>query len=175
MTQTWRTERPKSDEHVPYYAGYIAEATGRDTLESLEQQIARVAAVLAPIPEAKGAHRYAEGKWSIKEVIAHVSDAERVFSYRLLSIARADPAPLPGFDQDAWVPTSGADARTLADIGDEFTAIRRATLALLRPIQDEEMLRRGVASGHPVSARAIAWILPGHMEHHMKVLKEKYL
>ena len=175
MTTKWRTERPGSDEHVAYYAGYIAEATGADVLATLEKQAAEVPAFVRSIPDAKGDHRYAEGKWSVKDVVLHVCDAERVFSYRLLRFARNDPTDLPGFDEGAFVKNAAAAVHTLAQLADEFAAVRRATLALLAPLQDDAMMRRGTANGHPISARAIAWIMAGHADHHMRVVRERYL
>jgi len=127
------------------------------------------------VPESRGGHRYAEGKWSIREVIAHLNDTERVFSYRLLRFARGDAAALPSFDENVFAKASEADARTVADLAEEFSAVRGATLALVRPMRDEQMARHGTASGKEISARALAWIMAGHVQHHMKVLRERYL
>jgi hypothetical protein len=175
MTQQWRTERPGADEHAPYYGPYVAEAPEGDLLEALGKQTAALAALMDGLPESKGGHRYAEGKWSIKEVIAHVTDAERVFSYRLLRFARGDRTELPGFDEGKWAPESGAESRTLEDLVDEFVSVRRASVALIRSMPDEAMERRGTASGKEISARALAWIMAGHFAHHARVLRERYL
>ena len=117
MSQKWKTERPAADEHAPYYAQYVAEAQGKDVVAMLESQTSDVAALLKGIPEARGGHRYAEGKWSIKEVIGHINDTERVFSYRLMRFARGDATALPSFDENLTAKGSEADSRTLADLG----------------------------------------------------------
>ena len=175
MTQKWRTERPGADEHAPYYGSYIAEAPTGDLIKALESQRADVLATLNGVPESRGGHRYAEGKWSIREVIAHICDSERVFAYRLLRFARGDASPLASFDENAFAKASEADARTLADLAEEFAAVRGATIALVRPMRDEQMARRGSASGKEISARALAWIVAGHAQHHLRVLRERYL
>lgn len=175
MSQKWRTERPASDEHAPYYAPYVAAAPGGDLVAGLEKQGAETTALLKGIPEAKGSHRYAEGKWSVKEVLAHIADTERVFAYRLMRFARGDATALPSFDENLIAKGSEADSRTLADLSEELGAVRRATVTLVRSMQDEQMMRRGTASGKEVSARALAWIIAGHAQHHMKVLRERYL
>ena len=175
MTQQWRSERPGADEHAPYYASYIAEAPAGDLVATLEAQSADVLALLQTIPESHAGHRYAEGKWSIRGVIGHVSDAERVFAYRLLRFARGDATALPGFDEHAFAAGSDADARTLTDLGEEFAAVRRATVTLVRPMQDAQMTRRGAANGKEITARALAWIAAGHAQHHLNVLRERYL
>lgn len=175
MSQKWRSERPGADEHAPYYSAYTAEAPGGDLVAALEKQAADVAALIKGVPEARGGHRYAAGKWSIREVIGHITDSERVFAYRLMRFARGDATALPSFDENLIAKESGADARTLADLGEEFAAVRRATVTLVRPMQDAQMTRRGTASGKEISARALAWIIAGHAQHHMKVLRERYL
>jgi uncharacterized damage-inducible protein DinB len=175
MTQRWRTERPGEGEHAPFYAAYIAEVPAGDLVDALERQGAALVSLVRGIPEARGNFRYAEGKWSIKDVLLHVADAERIFGYRALRFARNDETDLPGFDEGLFAKNAGADGRRLADLADELEAIRRSTLALLRPLDDAAMARRGTANGKPITARAIAWIIAGHAEHHMAVLKEKYL
>ena len=175
MSQKWRTERPGADEHAPYYSTYVAGAPGGDVVTALERQAGDVATLLTGIPESRGAHRYAEGKWSIKELVGHVTDSERVFAYRLLRFARGDTTALPSFDENLIAKGSEADARTLVDLAEEFAAVRRATVTLVRPMQDAQMMRRGTASGKEVSARALAWIIAGHAQHHIGVLRERYL
>lgn len=175
MTQNWRARKPGADEHAPFFAQYVAEAEGKDLVTALEKQAAEVAALLKGIPEPKGTHRYAPDKWSIKEVVGHITDSERVFAYRLMRFARGDETALPGFDENVIAKNSEADARTLADLGEEFAAVRRATVALVRPMRDEQMARRGTSNGKTISARALAWIIAGHAQHHLKVLKERYL
>ncbi|MFI5279336.1 MAG: DinB family protein [Gemmatimonadales bacterium] len=175
MSQKWRTERPGADEHAPYYGQYVADAPGGDVVAALEKQAADMAALVKSVPKAKEGHRYADGKWTIREVIAHINDTERVFSYRLMRFARGDTTALPSFDENLIAKNSEAESRALADLGEEFGAVRRATVALVRSMQDSQMMRRGTASGKEISARALAWIIAGHAQHHMKVLRERYL
>lgn len=175
MSTKWRTEKPAADEHASYYKGYIDEAPAGDLLKTLEAQGGELSAFYRGIPEGKGGHRYAAGKWSIRDVVLHVTDAERIFSYRLLRFARSDATDLPGFDENVFVKYAGADAQTLAHLADEFAAVRRATVALLAPMTDEQMLRRGTANKNPISARALAWIMAGHADHHARVVRERYL
>jgi uncharacterized damage-inducible protein DinB len=175
MSQLWRTQRPGGDEHAAYYAGYVAGAPDGDLVDTLTAQGSRLAQMIRGIPESQGDHRYAEGKWSIKDVVLHVSDAERVFSYRLLRFARGDATNLAGFDEGPYVQHGGAGARSLADLAEDFAAVRRATLSLITSLDDEAMARRGLANNNPVSARALAWITAGHAEHHARILRERYL
>lgn len=167
--------RPGPSEYNVFYQPYVEEVPEGELLATLAAQRASTAALLAGIPEAKAGFRYAAGKWSIKEVIGHLADAERVFSYRALRIARADGTPLPGFDENAWMAPAGFDRRTLADLASEFDAVRASTLALFRGFGPEAWPRLGTASNHALSARAVAWIVAGHELHHLRVLGERYL
>jgi hypothetical protein len=161
--------RPAPDEFAPGYAPYLEPVS--DPLSRLAAQPDELAALLAA---SDGLHRYAPEKWSIREVVAHLSDVERVMAYRLLRIARADPTPLPGFDDARWVAVAEHDRRTLAEHLAEFRAARANTLALLGGLPGEAADRRGTAGGGPVSARALAWILAGHVDHHLRILRERY-
>jgi hypothetical protein len=167
--------RPDSSEYNSYYQPYVKEVPDGDLLATLESQRNATAAVLAGISDKQAAYRYAEGKWSIREVIGHISDAERVFSYRALRIARGDTIELPGFDENAWMPMAGFEGRSMADVADELQAVRDATLALFRSFGADAWRRIGSASGHPVSARALAWIVAGHERHHLRILAERYV
>ena len=167
--------RPAPSEYNAYYQTYIGAVPDGDLLARLGEQRDSTSALLATIAEADAGYRYAAGKWSIKEVIGHLADAERVFSYRALRVARADATPLPGFDENAWVPPANFDRRTLADLAAEFRAVRESSLALFRGFGNEAWPRMGTASGHPISARALAWIVAGHEVHHLRVLRERYL
>jgi hypothetical protein len=166
--------RPADDEFAPFYAGYIAKVPEGEVLRYLETQLREVRSLLSTIPEGRGAHRYAEGKWSIKEVIGHMCDAERIFSYRVLRIARNDETPLPGFDENKYVPAGKFDARTMASLVDEVVQVRDATMSLVRTLDAEMGARRGTASGKSVTARALVYIIAGHMAHHTAVLRERY-
>ena len=166
--------RPTADEFAPFYAGYVAKVPDGEILKFLEAQLREVRSLLSTIPEGRGVHRYAEGKWSIKEVIGHLCDAERIFSYRALRIARNDDTPLAGFDENKYVPAGKFDARTMASLVDEVVQVRDATMSLVRTIDAEAGARLGTASGKSVSARALIWIIAGHMAHHVGVLRERY-
>ncbi|HUR95789.1 MAG TPA: DinB family protein [Gemmatimonadales bacterium] len=166
---------PTRDEFAPYYAGYIDRVpAGAEILELLANQAAETQAKFASVAESRGVHRYAPGKWNVKELIVHLSDTERIMAYRALRIGRGDQTPLPGFDQDTYVPHSGADAQPLAALVTEFAQVRAATVALLRHLPPEAWTRRGTASDAPFSVRALAWIIAGHERHHLSTLAERY-
>jgi hypothetical protein len=167
--------RPAPGEYAPYYARYVDRIPEGDLAATLEQQGEEVATLLGSLSEDQGNFRYAEGKWCIKEVISHVTDAERVFSYRALRFSRGDQTELPGFDENSWTPNSGAAGRTLRDMSDEFVAVRRATIAFMRSLTEEQVERSGVASGNPVTVRGLLYIIAGHAAHHVAVLRERYL
>jgi len=171
---TFSPARPADSEYNSYYQPYVKEVPDAGLLTTLRAQRDSTAAVLAGISDKQAAYRYADGKWSVREVIGHVSDAERVFSYRALRIARGDTIDLPGFDENAWMPMAGFEERSMADVAAELRAVRDASLALFGSFSAEAWLRIGSASGHPVSARALAWILAGHERHHLRVLAERY-
>lgn len=165
---------PGADEYAQWYAGYIAALPPGDVIETLAAQGAEVQRLLGVVGESPGEHRYAEGKWTVKEVLGHLADGERVFAYRALWFAREDAAALPGFDENAWVPAGRFGARSLADLAAELAVVRAATLALFRGLDDAALARRGVANGHPVSVRALAAIIAGHERHHLALLRERY-
>jgi hypothetical protein len=175
MKRAARYDRPDAGEYGPFHAGYVALVPQGDVLELLERQLEESSALLQGVPESRGDFAYAPGKWTIKEVLCHLSDAERVFAYRALRFARGDATPLPGFDEQRWTPNSGASQRTLADLLEEFQAVRAATLALFRGLPPEAPTRHGVASEKETSVRALVWIIAGHERHHLKILRERYL
>jgi hypothetical protein len=166
--------RPASDEAAPFYHGYIAEVRGENIAEQLAAQLREVEGLFASIEDKAALARYAPGKWSIKEVVGHLCDAERIFGYRLLRISRGDRTPLPGFDENAYVPAGQFDARPLRSLVDEFRAVRQATLALVQGVPAQRWGERGEANGQAISARAVAYILVGHVVHHLGVLRERY-
>lgn len=167
--------RPDPSEHAPFYAGYIARVPEGDILDLLVQQMHDTSALLAGLSEGQGSHRYAPGKWSIKEVVGHIADTERVFAYRALRFARADATPLASFDENAWVAGSGADRRSLRDLAEELLAVRHATVALVRSLTEEAAARSGTASGKTVTVRALVYMTAGHELHHLAILRERYL
>lgn len=174
-TASLLAERPAADEFAQYYARYLAQVPDGDVVATLTSQIDDTLAFLRALPAPRAAYRYAEGKWSVKEVVGHIADAERIFAYRALRIARGDETPLPGFDQDPYVRAANFDARSLLALASELESVRRATLTLLRSMDDESLRRRGVASGAPVTARALAYIIAGHERHHMEILRTRYV
>jgi MOSC domain-containing protein YiiM len=168
-------ERPGPDEYGEFYARYVARVPeGTDLVALLAAQRDATSALLAAIPEARSHYRYAPGKWSIKEVIGHLSDVERIMAYRALRIARGDATPLPGFDEDAYVPYARSDDRTVGELIEEWVAARQASIALLRNLPADAWTRRGTASNKPVSVRALAFIIAGHEQHHLETLRVRY-
>ena len=173
---------PAPAEFSPFYAGYIDGATrqvamleGGSVLDLLTLQTAALRDLLTGVDDTFARKGYAPGKWTLAESLVHVADTERVFSYRLLRVARGDTTPLPAFDHDAWVPVSGANRRALADILIEIDVVRASSLALLHSLDEAAFLRVGTASGHPISARALAWIIAGHFSHHLELTRDRYL
>jgi len=174
MLTTIAIPRPGADEHLPYYGKYIAQVPGDDAMQTLASHIESWYPTLRKLSDAQALHRYEPGKWSVKEVLAHLCDGERVFCYRALRFARADVTALAGFDENAWVPNSGADRRPIVELADELRAVRAATVALFRSFDGEMLVRRGEANGATISVRALAWICAGHAIHHQTLLRERY-
>ena len=174
MPATAAIPRPAADEFFDYYGKYIEKVPGEDALSALSGQIADTVRLLRPLDGARALHRYAPGKWSVKEVIGHLSDTERVFAYRALRIGRGDTTPLAGFDETKYVPMASFDARPLADMLDELESVRTASLALFRSFDAAALARRGTANDKTVSVRALAWIVAGHELHHRGLLIERY-
>lgn len=167
---------PNPDEYAEFYAGYIQRAQARgDVFAALPRQIDELRAALGNLSDEQALFRDAPGEWSIKEVVGHLNDGERVFSYRLLRVSRNDPTPLPGFEQNDYVREAGFDTHPFQDILQEFEHLRRANILAIRNMTDEAILCLGTASGYAVSARALIHILVGHVEHHLASLHEKYL
>jgi uncharacterized damage-inducible protein DinB len=175
MSIPFRAVRPAPDEYFEYYGGYISQVPEGDIVDTLSRQISETVAFLRAIPDSLGDHRYAEGKWSIREVIGHMSDAERVFAYRAMRFSRADNTPLPGFEENSYVANAPFTHVALADLISEFEHVRRSSIYLFASLSEEAMMRRGVASGHEVSVRALAFIAAGHEVHHVKVIRTRYL
>ena len=167
--------RPEPNEYASYYEKYVSLVPDADLVETLERQGAETLALLRGLDEEQGAHRYEAGKWSVKQLVGHVNDAERIFSYRALAIGRGDRQPLPGMDQEEYMAGVDFDARTLASLADEFESVRAATLQLLRHLSPEAWARRGTASDNEVTVRALAYIIAGHEAHHVRILRERYL
>ena len=167
--------KPNTSEYAPYYEKYVSRVPEGDIVGTLGKQLDETLAQIRAIPEARGNHRYAEGKWSIKELLGHVIDSERVFAYRALRFGRGDTTPLPGFEQDDFVRGADFNKRTLKDVADEFELVRRSTMALLASLEPSAWDRRGTANNDEVSVRGLAFIMAGHELHHVEVLRSRYL
>jgi len=166
--------RPAADEIPPHFVGYVSKVTEGDPVAVLASQIDVTAALLRGLSDDDALKRYAPGKWSVKEVVGHLADTERIMAYRALRIARGDETPLPGFDENAYVPPAKFDGRSLDALIADFRTVRAATLALFKSFDADAWLRRGTASGKPVSVRAIGYMIPGHERHHVEILKTRY-
>jgi len=168
------TGRPAETEYAPFYAKYVALVPEADVLAALEGQIDDFRRFAASVPAGREGYRYAPGKWSVREVIGHLTDGERVFGYRAFSISRGEQQPLPSFDENLYVAQSAYDRVALADLADELVMVRRANLAVMRRLEPAGWTRLGTASGKPVSVRALAHVMVGHPRHHLAILRERY-
>lgn len=170
-----RIARPPDGEYLPYYGKYISLVPEGDIVETLRAQIGDTLALLRGIREESASYRYAPGKWSIKEVVGHMADVERVMAYRALRVARDDKTPLPGFDENAFVPAANFEERSLASLAHELTQVRAATVAFFETLNPVAATRRGTANDATITARALAYIIAGHERHHVALLKDRYL
>jgi uncharacterized damage-inducible protein DinB len=166
--------KPDAGEYAPYYEKYVSLVKTNDILGTLEAQRLQMTQLCAARSEREGNFRYAPDKWTVKEVLGHINDTERIFAYRALRIARADETPLPGFEQDDYVRTGGFSERTLADLAEEFAHVRNASIALFRSLPKDAWMRRGTANKNQVTVRALAFIVAGHELHHRLILDERY-
>lgn len=165
-----------SDEYAAYYADYLKAVSDEYSLtEELEISVHRLIKFVQNIPMDKLDYRYAEGKWTIKDILVHLMDAERIFAYRALCFARRDTTPLPSFDEDAYAMTARANNRHIQDLLSELASVRQATLSLFKTFSEEDLLQIGTASGQPMSVRALGFVIIGHQNHHQKVFQERYL
>ena len=167
---------PGIDEYASFYSDYVQRASKRDDVHSaLSQQIDELHSALDALTESQACFKPGPEEWSVKEVIGHLNDVERVFAYRLLRISRNDPTPLPGFEQNDFVAEAGFDQYALSELVNEFEHLRRANIIAIQHMSNEAVDRRGIASGNPISARALIYMLVGHVDHHIASLHEKYL
>jgi len=167
--------RPAAKEFAAYYSTYVDLITSDDILGTLQAQLDMTLSALTGISEEKSLHRYSADKWSIRQLLNHVADTERVFAYRALWFARGFDTALPGFDQNVAVPAAAAEQFSWASHVEDFRAVRAATLTFFRNLPEEAWDRSGVASGNPVTVRALAYIIAGHVAHHIAILQERYL
>jgi len=175
MSQSFRSTRPSKDEHIEYYSTYIAKVPDGDIVDTLTRQLPEITGFLRSIPAEKHDYAYAPGKWTIKQIVGHLSDGERVFQYRAFRFSRADSTPVPGFDENLYVDNAPSPNVSMSNLIAEFEDLRRASIHLIGNLSEEAMSRRGTANGDEISVRAIAYILAGHVTHHQGVIRSKYL
>lgn len=167
--------RPEKGEYPEYYHTYISRTIGENLIELLEQGLADLERLIVSLPASKLDYRYQSDKWSIKELLVHLMDAERIFAYRALRFSRGDRTGLPGFDEDEYVPHSGAAIRSAESILEEYRALRASTISFFENLTPEMMGRSGIANGQEISVRSLAYIIAGHEVHHLGVIRERYL
>lgn len=167
--------RPEPNEYAEFYTGYVDSVPEGEILALLQSEHELTATLLRGLTPEQASHRYAEGKWSVKEVVGHVIDAERMFGYRAHCFARRDPAHLPGFEQTDYANNANADERTLAELVDELAAVRQSHIALFRGLDDASWSHRGIGSECEFTVRALAYIIVGHEAHHRRVIEERYI
>lgn len=167
--------KPQANEYAEYYGKYVSLVPEGDVVDTLSTQLGETLALLRSIPESRAGHAYEPGKWSIRQLVGHVIDGERIFAYRALAIARGDRASLPGMEQDEYMEHANFDARTLESLCEEFEHLRRANVLMMRNFDAEAWARRGVASDNEVTVLALAYVIVGHELHHVGVLRARYL
>jgi hypothetical protein len=167
--------KPEANEYGPYYEKYISLVPETDIRDAFAAQPAELRSVISGLSEDKGSYTYAAGKWTIKEVLSHLIDGERIFAYRMLRISRGDETPIEGFEQDGYIENSNANNRSFADLLEEFDLNRRGNVLLLNNLDEAALKRMGTASGLPISTRALANISIGHVRHHVNILNDRYL
>jgi len=166
--------RPLENEYAPAFQGYVSHVNEDDIMPAMRSQIEALDVLLDRVPPERETYRYDEGKWSIRELVGHLIDGERVFGYRALCIARGETQNLPGFDQNAYMPNAPYEHVELEDLLSEFRLVRLSNIAMLRSLEEAAWMRTGTANGNPISVRALAYIMVGHVRHHMGVLRERY-
>jgi hypothetical protein len=168
-------KRPEKEEYDPYYEGYVSLVPEGNIVEIIDRQTAELREIFSAIPEEKGPYAYAEGKWTIKELLGHLIDGERMFMYRIFRISRGDETPIEGFEQDGYIENARSNSRTFADMVEEFASLRKANVIAFRHFSDEDWGRVGTANHVEITPRALAYISVGHVTHHLKIVKDRYL
>jgi hypothetical protein len=168
-------DRPETTEYNEYYERYVSKVADGDIVETLEKQPSELKALFQNVDEERGTDAYEQGKWTLKEVLSHLIDGERIFGYRMLRISRGDETPIEGFEQDGYIENSNANNRCFAEILEEFDLQRRSNLLLIKNLSDEGSLLMGTASGFPISVRGLVYIMAGHVRHHIGILNDQYL
>ncbi|RKP58016.1 DinB family protein [Cohnella endophytica] len=169
------SNRPTQEEYNPHFDTYVRLVEDVNIQEFLAQALQSTTELLSGVTEEQGNYRYAPGKWSLKEVLGHITDNERIMGYRLLRIARGDRTPLSGYDQDELMSGASFDACSFADLLEDYAAVRRSTLTLLKGLSDEAWTRSGIVNDNPSTVRAWAYIIAGHEIHHLNIVRDKYL
>ena len=168
-------QRPEKSEYDPYYERYISLIIDNDIVPVLAGQVTELQDLFTALPEEKGTYAYETGKWTIKEVLSHLIDGERIFAYRVFRIARGDKTPIEGFEQDGYIENSHANERTFAELLDEFNLLRRANVLFFKNLDRDDWVRIGTANDVEISVRAIAFVMAGHIRHHITILRSRYL
>ncbi|MCM3090618.1 MULTISPECIES: DinB family protein [unclassified Cytobacillus] len=168
-------KKPESNEYAPYYEKYVSSIPEGDLLQILDEQMRETMNLVKDLKEDQAQFRYAPEKWTIKEVIGHITDTERIMSYRMLCIGRGEKAELPGYDDNQYVKNGKFNRFSIRELSAQMSQVRQNTIALLKSLDDEALLRRGNANGTEVTARAIAYIIAGHEHHHRTLIKERYM
>ena len=167
--------RPETNEYAQFYEGYIKDVVGNDPFRNLENQYQEIQSILQSLPEEEANFAYAEGKWTVKEVLGHMIDTERIMDYRALCISRKDKQSLPGFEQDDYVQEANFKERTITNLLEDYRIVRKSTISLFKNFTENMLNQRGVANDKEVTVLALLYIITGHEMHHLKILKEKYL
>lgn len=167
--------RPDKSEYDPYYERYVSLVEADDMIDKLASQPTKLQDLLTAVPDDRGTFAYAEGKWSTKELVGHLIDGERMFAYRLFRISRGDQTPIEGFEQDGYIENAHSNQRSFAELFEEFSLLRRANMILINNLTDEAWDYTGTANDVRISVRALIYIMAGHIEHHLGILKERYL
>jgi hypothetical protein len=166
--------RPDPTEYHPEFENYISLVPETDVVGAMSSQLEETRAFLSGFDAKRAGYRYAEGKWSIREITGHLSDGERVFGYRAFAIARGETASLPGFEENSYIAASGYDLWAMPDLIEHFSALRTSNILMLRALDEAAWSRVGIANGYPVTPRALAFGMVGHARHHLRVLRERY-
>ena len=166
--------RPAQSEYDPYYEGYVSLVPEEDIIPALESQLDELSQLFENVSEDRGTYAYADDKWTVKELLSHLIDGERMFAYRVFRIARGDKTPIEGFEQDGYIENSHANRRPIAELIEEFSLLREANLIFFTNLEKDDWVRTGTANNVEISVRSLAWIMVGHVRHHMSILKSRY-
>lgn len=165
---------PEAEDYAQHFAHYVSLVDEDDILAALEKQSSEMQRLLSSLDESRAAFRYAESKWSVRQVIGHVTDAEKVFAYRALALARGEHRELPGFDENTWNDNAGFDRWSVGDLAEQYALTRRANLVMFHNLPADAWQRRGIVNGHSITVNALAYVIAGHERHHLQVLRERY-